>query len=184
MVSARTRRRGAPSGRQNGRGLPTNKGDSIRFYCRAVGVFFDRGRVLLEKVETIDFWTLPGGQIELGEMSEDALRREMMEETGAEIIVERLLWVAEGVYRFENQPCHELAFYYLAGLPPGHPLAGRDEAFLGREGPEPLIFRWFALEELDGIDLRPSFLKKGLRGLPETIEHVVLALDGESPLVP
>lgn len=63
------------------------KGEKVKFLCRAAGVVFQDGRVLLEKVETLDFWTLPGGQVELGETSEDALRREMLEEAKVEVTI-------------------------------------------------------------------------------------------------
>jgi len=41
------------------------------------------------------FWVLPGGSIEAGESPEDAARREMCEETGFAIRIERLLFIDE-----------------------------------------------------------------------------------------
>lgn len=159
------------------------EGEAVRFGCRAAGIVFDRGRVLLEKVETLDFWTLPGGQVELGETSEDALRREMREEAETEVDIDRLTWVAEAFYRFEDTACHEICFFYLMDLPPGSALAEKDE-FLGAEGPAPLTFRWLPVDDLDDISLKPSFLRRGLRNLPEGIEHLILAEGNESPLRP
>ncbi len=160
------------------------RGEPVRFYCRGAGVVSDRGRVLVERLETLDFWTLPGGQVELGETSEDTLRREMLEEIGVKVEVERLLWVAESFYRFEGDPCHEITFYYLMHLPPGCDLRDRDEPLLGAEGPLPLVFKWLSLDTLEQTRIEPAFLRKGLLSLPETIEHLVLAQGTEPPLRP
>lgn len=52
------------------------------------------GRILLQKRSpTEEIWGFPGGAIELGESAEEALIREVREETGLNISVEALLGV-------------------------------------------------------------------------------------------
>ncbi len=61
-----------------------------------IGVFaliFEEGRVLLAHRRDIDWWNLPGGGMEIGETVEEAVRREVREETGLEVRVERLVGV-------------------------------------------------------------------------------------------
>jgi ADP-ribose pyrophosphatase YjhB (NUDIX family) len=48
------------------------------------------------------YWVLPGGSIEEGETAEEAAMREMREECGAAIRIERLLFVDD------PRPCHEI----------------------------------------------------------------------------
>ncbi len=43
-------------------------------------------------------YTVPGGHIELGERAEDAIKREVKEETGLDVEVERLLLVQQAIY--------------------------------------------------------------------------------------
>ena len=54
-------------------------------------VFDDRGRILLQKRSDFHVWGLPGGSIEVGETLEQAVRREVKEETGYDAEVVRLV---------------------------------------------------------------------------------------------
>jgi 8-oxo-dGTP diphosphatase len=56
-------------------------------------LIFDDGRVLLAHRRDIDWWNLPGGGMEIGETVEEATCREVREETGLEVQVERLVGV-------------------------------------------------------------------------------------------
>lgn len=61
-----------------------------------IGVYaliFDGERVLLAHRRDIDWWNLPGGGMEIGETVEEAMCREVLEETGLEVQVERLVGV-------------------------------------------------------------------------------------------
>jgi len=58
-----------------------------------------KGRVLIVRSSKwADKHTVPGGHIELGELAEDAIRREVKEETGLEVDVVKLLLVQQAVY--------------------------------------------------------------------------------------
>ena len=53
----------------------------------------DQGRLLLQRRADNQLWSVPGGAVELGESVLDALHREVLEETGLEVKVERLIGV-------------------------------------------------------------------------------------------
>lgn len=61
----------------------------------AVGVILRnvRGEILLERRADCGLWGLPGGRMDLGESARDTAIREVREETGLEISVERLVGV-------------------------------------------------------------------------------------------
>jgi nucleoside triphosphatase len=59
----------------------------------------DRHEILLVRSEKWgQKYTVPGGHIELGERAEDAIVREVKEETGLDSIVEELLIVQQAIY--------------------------------------------------------------------------------------
>ncbi len=64
-----------------------------QFRIGVFGVIIENGKVLLGRRRDIDWWNLPGGGMELGETVDEALRREVLEETGLEVRVGRLVGV-------------------------------------------------------------------------------------------
>lgn len=65
-----------------------------KFVVVAIAVVFDeQKRILLNHRRDMDYWDLPGGEMELGELPTDAAIRETKEETGLDVSIERLLGV-------------------------------------------------------------------------------------------
>src|SRR5438067_3866084 len=56
-------------------------------------IFNHEKHILLGHRRDIDWWNLPGGGMELGETVDEAMCREVREETGLEVEVERLVGV-------------------------------------------------------------------------------------------
>jgi ADP-ribose pyrophosphatase YjhB (NUDIX family) len=64
------------------------------FSIGAFAIIFDEGgRVLLSHRRDIDAWDLPGGGVESRELPGEAVIRETKEETGLDVVVERLVGV-------------------------------------------------------------------------------------------
>jgi ADP-ribose pyrophosphatase YjhB (NUDIX family) len=55
-----------------------------------------------------------GGAIEFGEHAADAIRREMREELGADILNPRLLGVLENIFELQGHRHHEIVFVFDA----------------------------------------------------------------------
>jgi ADP-ribose pyrophosphatase YjhB (NUDIX family) len=147
---------------------------NVRFYFRVAAVILNGERLLLHRADYEDFWSLPGGRVEILERADETIVRELREELEVEARIERLLWVVENFFEFQGTSYHELGFYYLVSLPSDWGLFAEEEPFW-REEPSgiKILFRWFGLDELDGLRINPAFLGRGLRSLPETIQHVV-----------
>jgi ADP-ribose pyrophosphatase YjhB (NUDIX family) len=142
------------------------------FQLRVAAVAIRDGYVLLHRAESDTFWALPGGRAEVGETSTEALEREMLEETGTRVRIERMLWVVENFFRLPEL-VHEVGLYFLITMP-SEAHANLDEQFLGYEdNGTRLIFQWHRIADLDGIDVLPNFLHEGLKSLPASVEHII-----------
>ncbi len=131
------------------------------FGYRVAGVLVKDGKILLFTDELVDFWVIPGGGVKLFESSEEAIIREFQEEIGVTIAVDRLLWVVENSFAFENQKIHGIELTFLVkSLDSEEKLA--QEEFLGYEKDLgvtegmyknidnlKMTFRWFHPSELD-----------------------------------
>lgn len=141
-----------------------------RFFYRAVGVAIEDGYVLLHRMDDVDYWILPGGRVEFGETSADALKREMQEELGRTVEVGRLLWVAESFRVDAGLIVHGIGFYYAMKLPGDSANRAPFEVMDGRFR---LLFAWHKLADLPALTVYPPFLQQGLASLPDYPTHVL-----------
>ena len=66
------------------------------FQIRVTGVLIENGKILLVQQNAVGRqWSLPGGRAEAGELLEQAVIRELYEETGLKVKVEKLLYVCD-----------------------------------------------------------------------------------------
>lgn len=148
---------------------------NLRFKYRVAGVALQDDCVLIHQFDGSDYWSLPGGNVEMWETSQDALKRELHEEAGLTFHTERLLWVHENLFeRADGRQVHELAFYYLIVLN-----APVDEVNDGWEGDLRLHFRWVPLAQLSIYNLVPPFLRQSLLSLPDMPVHLITVEGGQ-----
>lgn len=85
---------------------------------KAMAFFHAEGRLLVsdgfDKVKQQSFYRLLGGHVEFGERSETALKREIVEELGADIEVLAQLDVIQNRFTYEGRQYHEIIFIHNA----------------------------------------------------------------------
>lgn len=103
--------------------------DGLWFRYRATAIILHDGKVLMARNETSPYYYSIGGGVHHGESAIDAVKREVLEETGVEMEVDRLAFIHENFFRdsitpgLEERDCHELAFYFLMKYDPAVPLS-------------------------------------------------------------
>lgn len=141
----------------------------------ASALVLNEGAVLLVKRKYDPYaglWALPGGHVEAGETTEDAVRREVHEETGITLLNPRLYAVVEYIlYRGEEVLYHYVIAVYVATEFEGYLVAGDDA--------EDVAF--VELGEAVGrgdLTLTTAYvLREFMESGGEGFKHVVLALD-------
>jgi 8-oxo-dGTP diphosphatase len=115
-------------------------------------VILDGDKILLEKRKNEPSkgkWSVPGGLVELGEDVEQAVIREVKEETGLEVYEPRLVDVVNYVSLGEKGGVlyHYVILDYLVTVKSGNPTAASDADAL----------KWVPFNEVEEYDLTESF---------------------------
>jgi len=124
----------------------------------ARGVLLHRGRVLLCRSKGASNTYLPGGHVEFGESASVALRREMKEESGADVRVGEYLGCVEHSFAQKGKRHCEINLVFTmrrrgAG---GRRIASREDW---------IEFQWARAGELASLNLQPAPMRRLVRDL-------------------
>lgn len=152
------------------------KTDDYNFKFRVSGITINNGKVLLVDMDDSGFLCLPGGYVELGETTEEAILREMEEEIRKKFHIAKYLGVVENYFINKyNKKMHEISFYYLVETKD----TVKDENFTLIENDKghniKLDFKWIDLKKIEEYDVRPSFLKYILKQRVQEFNHLIFS---------
>ncbi len=135
------------------------KTEAEEFHVRTCGIIKQENKFLIMRVNKTPYYHIPGGHIEIGEDSKQAVIREIKEEIGCDVKEAKLFSIEENFWTRNNKKCHGIEFYYI--IKPKQQLQMQDcEKIENDKGEEKLLhFKWVTLEEIKEIDLRPSNIK-------------------------
>ncbi len=131
-----------------------------------VGVLIREGEkyLLIRRAAEPDagLWSIPGGLVELGERAAEAARREALEETGLDVVIDEVLSVVDKIVEDDEERIkyHFVIVDYLAKVRGGNLKASSDASDA----------RWMEASKFPSYELSPTLVQllreKGL--YPET----------------
>ena len=145
-------------------GMNTTNGD---FSLRAAALIINNNQLLVIKHDNFDcFYTIDGG-VNVNETSTDAVIREVCEETGYLLSVDRLVYIQERFYNINSTHHHEVVFFYLMK---STDVQIENETCTDHQ--EEKLY-WLPIDELQNTNLVPEFLRTALTNIPEEIVHII-----------
>ena len=146
-------------------------GDGI-INIRVGAVILKNGRFLMVGNRRSDYLYSVGGRLKFGETAEEAVKREVLEETGARMEVERLGFVHEN-YFYGDSPAnlgkliYEVSFFFYMRVPEDFEPKG---ASFTEDGSEEFL-KWVSPDE--DTTLYPEFFRTELKHPEPTVKHFV-----------
>jgi ADP-ribose pyrophosphatase YjhB (NUDIX family) len=161
------------------------KGENQHVNVIVRGLIFEEGELVLTEWKSKKWSFLIGGRIDFGESILTALHREIMEETGANVTVDKLVYFSENIFKHANgKEYHEYGYYFLVQtdrmiLPDGIAIPNPDS--------KDLIIRRAAITPEGLANVWPDFLRDYLpRDYAENFEacpHFLYSRDDEDGVV-
>lgn len=129
-------------------------------------------RKLLMVGNNRDYLYSVGGRLKFGETAEEAVRREVFEETGVKMEIDRLGFVHENYFYGDaktnlNKLVYEISFFFYMDVPPSFtPIS---DSFIEGNSKERLV--WVSLE--DDRKIYPEFFKTELKNPINEVKYFI-----------
>lgn len=139
-----------------------------RFRYRAAAIIIEEGAICFMSSATEDYHYSVGGAVQFGETAEEAILREVVEETGQQYEIDRLVCLHENFFSNSNGvlrglDCHEICLYYL--------MKSKGKQFQNQIGIERV--HWIPVQELENHRVFPTFIPQILKGLDMGTQHII-----------
>lgn len=142
------------------------------FRYRSAAIIIEDGSVLFASNEKENYYYSIGGGVHMGESAEDAVKREVLEETGVKYEVDRLAFIHENFFmgdgNLAGKKCHEICFYFLMKFKGTRKLNSNSYSDGVKE-----TMHWLPINQLSNYLAYPTFFRDRLTNLPNEIQHIV-----------
>ena len=149
----------------------TFKTPNGRFNYRVGAIIICDERILMAQNQSSPYYYSIGGRVRYGESSEEAVIREVFEETGCYLEIERLSFIHENFFieQVTKEIFHELALYYYMKIPNNfNPLCSSISETGAAES-----LAWLELSQLGALEAYPTFFKNRVKSSPSELIHIV-----------
>ena len=139
---------------------------------RVGAIIMKDSKILMIGNEKVDYLYSVGGRIKFGETAEEAIIREVFEETGVVMEIDHLGFVHENYFYGDSSSnfgklIYEISFYFYMSVPSDFtPIS---ESFTEDNSKEHL--KWVSFDE--DIKMYPEFFRTELNNTKDTVRHFV-----------
>lgn len=142
------------------------------FRYRAGAIIIEDEYILFASNEKEKYYYSIGGGVHMGESAEEAVIREVYEETGVKYEIERLAFIHENFFigdgSLEGKECHEIAFYFL--MKPRGTRKLNSNSYT--QGVKENMY-WLPINKLEEYRAYPMFFREKLKNIKDGIEHII-----------
>lgn len=142
------------------------------FRYKATAIIIENDCILFAKNDSVDYYYPVGGAVNIGEKVEDAVVREVYEETGVNYEIDRLAFIHENFFlgsgNLEGYNCHEIAFYFLMKSRGTQELDSNSYSGKVKE-----YMHWIPINNLSNYKAYPTFFNERLSNIQSYVEHII-----------
>lgn len=138
----------------------TFKTEDGKFNFRVGAIIANGRKVLMARnpKEKRNFYYSVGGRVKVGESLENAVLRELKEETGITCEIERIAAIHENFFTDgDGVKFHEISIFFL--IRQNEALLNIENGHLTQDGPDSEYLEWIDLDNLGGTTIYPEFYK-------------------------
>ena len=147
--------------------------NGLKFKYRVSAIIINNDQILLSKYDESRY-CLPGGYVELGETSEEAIIREIKEEVQIELKNVKYCGIIENFFiNSKNQNTHGIDVYYKTNI--SNDIArniNMDYIEKDKNGLVNHHFIWVKTIDIEEYDLVPSIIKNAIKEKKENFHYI------------
>lgn len=150
----------------------TFRKENCKFNFRVACIFTFENKILIQKAEKDDYYSLIGGRVKFLETSKEALIREIKEELNFDVTDKNLVLarICENFFAHNETNFHELLYIYLISLDKNDEIVKKEKfACSDKEQVEML---WIDQQQIKDIDLRPKLVEDVLEN--SKLQQIIL----------
>jgi len=142
-----------------------------RFNFRVGAIIIQNNQLLMVRNHRDPYYYSVGGRVHLHESLEEAVLREVLEETGVPMQIEKLGFIHENFFTLEHsgEVFHEISFFYYMKPFANFRLINQS---LTEDGVEEKL-EWIPLDKINEYALYPEFFKTDLYAGVDQVQHFV-----------
>ena len=142
------------------------------FNYRVGAIIIDNNKLLVVKNHKAAYFYSVGGRVNYNETCEEAVKREVKEELGIDMEIDRAIFFHEQFFdeKDSKEHFHEIAMYYLMKVPDS--ITDIKCYSVNENGIEEELI-WLPIDSLNNYTVFPRFFATELLNLPKSLKNIV-----------